>query len=114
MKLLRSRISAIALFAVGLIGFDGVMPSSQLCAADPQSFSEDGTIGAVMDSKRFLSLVPGIDQGREGEQHRKNRSCESCWNPAQRSKMAYKFSSKSAPRTLHDVSLGQAKPYRPG
>ena len=64
-----------------------------------------------MDSKRFLSLVPGIDQGREGEQH---RSCESRWNPAQRSEMAYKFSSKSAPRTLHDVSLGQTKPYRPG
>jgi hypothetical protein len=73
-----------------------------------------GTIGAVMDSKRFLSLVPGIDQGREGEQHRKNRSCESRWNPAQPSEMAYKFSSKSAPRTLHDVSLGQTKPYRPG
>jgi hypothetical protein len=28
--------------------------------------------------------------------------------------MAYKFSSKSALRTLHDVSLGQTKPYRPG
>src|SRR5215470_12686859 len=41
MKTLRSRISAIALCAVGLLGFDSMAPSSQLCAADPQSFSED-------------------------------------------------------------------------
>jgi hypothetical protein len=35
------RASLVAAGAVALITFDGMMPSSQLCAADPQSFSED-------------------------------------------------------------------------
>jgi hypothetical protein len=35
------RASLIAAGAAALISFDGMMPSSQLCAADPQSFSED-------------------------------------------------------------------------
>jgi hypothetical protein len=41
MKTLRSRMLTTTLCAAGLIGLDGMTPSSQLCAADPQSFSED-------------------------------------------------------------------------
>ena len=37
----RSRVPAIMLCAIALIGFDGTAPSSQLCAADKQSFAED-------------------------------------------------------------------------
>src|SRR5260370_31939715 len=73
-----------------------------------------GIIHAVMDSKRSLSLVPGINQGCEDEQHRKNCSRQNRRNPAWRGEMACKISSKSGLRTLHDVSLGPTKRYRPG
>ena len=41
MKQGRLRASLVAAGAVALIAFDGMMPSSQVCAADPQSFSQD-------------------------------------------------------------------------
>lgn len=41
MKRQKIRATAIVLCAAALIGFDGMATSSQLCAADTQSFAED-------------------------------------------------------------------------
>ena len=41
MKRLRSKTAAMIFCSAGLIGLASMVPSSQVCAADPQSFSED-------------------------------------------------------------------------